>query len=235
MVNRYTSDRRLRRDDAYSPGGAGGLRPDRAVTVYAQRCREAFGDVPVVIGGIEASLRRIAHYDYWSNKVRRSVLRRSTRRSAGLRQRRARDRRDRAPAGGRRGGRARSPICAAPRSAGARAARRLDRDRLDDDRHARAGRRRSIRTPMAPREARPCAREEPRAGAPAAPAPSARAARQPAAARRPRAHVVRMPDFDAGRRRPGALRARVAHPARRGEPGQRARAGAAPRRSATCG
>ncbi|HVU53327.1 MAG TPA: YgiQ family radical SAM protein [Polyangia bacterium] len=79
MVNRYTSDRRLRSDDAYSPGGQGGLRPDRAVIVYAQRCREAFkddglGDVPVVLGGIEASLRRIAHYDYWSDKVRRSVL-----------------------------------------------------------------------------------------------------------------------------------------------------------------
>ncbi|HMF40666.1 MAG TPA: YgiQ family radical SAM protein [Polyangia bacterium] len=74
MVNRYTSDRRLRHDDAYSPGGAGGRRPDRALTVYAQRCREAYADVPVVVGGIEASLRRIAHYDYWSNKVRRSVL-----------------------------------------------------------------------------------------------------------------------------------------------------------------
>jgi uncharacterized radical SAM protein YgiQ len=74
MVNRYTSDRRLRSDDAYSPAGQGGLRPDRAVLVYAQRCREAFGDVPVVLGGIEASLRRIAHYDYWSDKVRRSVL-----------------------------------------------------------------------------------------------------------------------------------------------------------------
>jgi uncharacterized radical SAM protein YgiQ len=74
MVNRYTSDRRLRHDDAYSPAAAGGLRPDRAVLVYAQRCREAFGDVPVVLGGIEASLRRIAHYDYWSDKVRRSVL-----------------------------------------------------------------------------------------------------------------------------------------------------------------
>jgi uncharacterized radical SAM protein YgiQ len=74
MVNRYTSDRKVRSDDAYSPDGAGGLRPDRSVTVYAQRCREAFGDVPLVIGGIEASLRRIAHYDYWSDKVRRSVL-----------------------------------------------------------------------------------------------------------------------------------------------------------------
>jgi uncharacterized radical SAM protein YgiQ len=74
MVNRYTSDRRLRSDDAYSPGGAGGLRPDRAVIVYAQRCREAFGDVPIVVGGIEGSLRRIAHYDYWSDRVRRSIL-----------------------------------------------------------------------------------------------------------------------------------------------------------------
>jgi uncharacterized radical SAM protein YgiQ len=74
MVNRYTSDRRIRRDDAYSPDGAAGLRPDRAVVVYARRCREAFADVPLVIGGIEASLRRIAHYDYWSDKVRRSVL-----------------------------------------------------------------------------------------------------------------------------------------------------------------
>jgi uncharacterized radical SAM protein YgiQ len=74
MVNRYTSDRRLRHDDAYSPGGAGGRRPDRALIAYAQRCREAFADVPVIAGGIEASLRRIAHYDYWSNKVRRSAL-----------------------------------------------------------------------------------------------------------------------------------------------------------------
>jgi uncharacterized radical SAM protein YgiQ len=74
MVNRYTSDRKIRRDDAYSPDGAAGLRPDRSTLVYVQRCREAFGDVPVVIGGIEASLRRIAHYDYWSDKVRRSII-----------------------------------------------------------------------------------------------------------------------------------------------------------------
>ena len=74
MVNRYTSDRRVRSDDAYTPGGVGGKRPDRAVIVYAQRVREAFKDVPLVIGGIEASLRRIAHFDYWSEKVRRSVL-----------------------------------------------------------------------------------------------------------------------------------------------------------------
>ncbi|MFM7121496.1 MAG: YgiQ family radical SAM protein, partial [Gammaproteobacteria bacterium] len=74
MVNRYTSDRRMRSDDAYTPGGVGGKRPDRSVIVYCQRLREAFRDVPLVIGGIEASLRRIAHYDYWSEKVRRSIL-----------------------------------------------------------------------------------------------------------------------------------------------------------------
>ncbi len=74
MVNRYTSDRKIRRDDAYTAGGEGGSRPDRSVIVYSQRCREAFRDVPLVIGGIEASLRRISHYDYWQDKVRRSVL-----------------------------------------------------------------------------------------------------------------------------------------------------------------
>jgi uncharacterized radical SAM protein YgiQ len=74
MVNRYTSDRRLRHNDNYTPGGAGGKRPDRAVIVYSQRCREAYKDVPIMLGGIESSLRRIAHYDYWSDKVRRSIL-----------------------------------------------------------------------------------------------------------------------------------------------------------------
>jgi len=74
MVNRYTADRRIRSDDAYTAGGEGGKRPDRCTIVYAQRCREAFKDVPIVLGGIEASLRRIAHYDYWSDKVRRSIL-----------------------------------------------------------------------------------------------------------------------------------------------------------------
>ena len=74
MVNRYTADRRIRSDDAYTPGGVGGYRPDRSVIVYAQRAREAFEGVPIVIGGIEASLRRIAHFDYWSEKVRRSIL-----------------------------------------------------------------------------------------------------------------------------------------------------------------
>ena len=74
MVNRYTSDRRLRSDDAYTPGGVAGKRPDRSVIVYAQRVREAFPDTPLIVGGIEASLRRIAHFDYWSEKVRRSIL-----------------------------------------------------------------------------------------------------------------------------------------------------------------
>ena len=74
MVNRYTSDRRLRHNDAYTPDDEGSKRPDRAVIVYSQRCREAYPDAPIVIGGIEASLRRIAHYDYWSDTVRRSIL-----------------------------------------------------------------------------------------------------------------------------------------------------------------
>ncbi|MFT3850515.1 MAG: YgiQ family radical SAM protein [Propionivibrio sp.] len=74
MVNRYTSDRKIRSDDAYTPNAEPNKRPDRAVVVYAQRCREAYPDANIVIGSIEASLRRIAHYDYWSDKVRRSVL-----------------------------------------------------------------------------------------------------------------------------------------------------------------
>ncbi|RLA27477.1 MAG: YgiQ family radical SAM protein, partial [Gammaproteobacteria bacterium] len=74
MINRYTADRKLRSDDAYTPGGVGGRRPDRCSLVYAQRCKEAFADVPVILGGIEASLRRIAHYDYWQDSVRRSIL-----------------------------------------------------------------------------------------------------------------------------------------------------------------
>ncbi|WP_284337598.1 YgiQ family radical SAM protein [Comamonas sp. NoAH] len=74
MINRYTADRKIRTDDAYTPGDVGGKRPDRAAIVYCQRCREAFKDVPIVLGGIEGSLRRIAHYDYWSDKVRRSIV-----------------------------------------------------------------------------------------------------------------------------------------------------------------
>lgn len=74
MINRYTADHKIRSDDAYTPGDVGGKRPDRAALVYSQRCREAYKDVPIILGGIEGSLRRIAHYDYWSDKVRRSVV-----------------------------------------------------------------------------------------------------------------------------------------------------------------
>ncbi|MBN1909382.1 MAG: YgiQ family radical SAM protein [Pirellulales bacterium] len=74
MVNHYTSNRKVRNDDAYSPGGQIGRRPDRATLAYCQRAREAYKSVPIVAGGVEASLRRIAHYDYWSDKVRRSIL-----------------------------------------------------------------------------------------------------------------------------------------------------------------
>ena len=74
MINRYTADRKPRSDDAYTPGGMGGKRPDRCSLVYSQRCKEAWSDVPVILGGIEASLRRIAHYDYWQDSVRRSIL-----------------------------------------------------------------------------------------------------------------------------------------------------------------
>lgn len=74
MINHYTADSKARHDDAYTPDNIAGKRPDRATLVYTQRCKEAFSDVPVVLGGIEASLRRIAHYDYWSDKVRHSVL-----------------------------------------------------------------------------------------------------------------------------------------------------------------
>ena len=74
MVNHYTVAKRRRSEDVYSPGGKAGLRPDRAVIVYCNLIRRAFGHVPIVLGGIEASLRRLSHYDYWDNKVRRSIL-----------------------------------------------------------------------------------------------------------------------------------------------------------------
>ncbi len=74
MVNHYTASKKKRSDDAYSPGGKGGKRPDRAVIAYSNKIREMFGDIPLIIGGLEASLRRFAHYDYWDGKVRRSIL-----------------------------------------------------------------------------------------------------------------------------------------------------------------
>ena len=74
MVAHYTAAKKRRHDDAYSPGNKAGLRPDHATIVYANRIREVYGDIPLVIGGLEASLRRFAHYDYWDDKVRRSIL-----------------------------------------------------------------------------------------------------------------------------------------------------------------
>src|SRR6185436_7776672 len=74
LINHYTASRKVRNDDAYSPGGRIGLRPDRATLAYTQRCREAFPGVPVIAGGVEASLRRLAHYDYWSDTVKKSIL-----------------------------------------------------------------------------------------------------------------------------------------------------------------
>ena len=74
MVNHYTAAKRKRNEDLYSPGGKSGFRPDRALIVYCNKLKEAYKDVPIIIGGIEASLRRFAHYDYWDDKVRRSIL-----------------------------------------------------------------------------------------------------------------------------------------------------------------
>ncbi len=74
MINHYTANKKVRNDDAYSPGGRIGKRPDRATLAYCQRAREAYKGIPVIAGGVEASLRRLAHYDYWSDKVRRSIL-----------------------------------------------------------------------------------------------------------------------------------------------------------------
>ena len=74
MVAHYTAAKKRRSDDAYTPGGKAGARPDRATIVYCKKIRQLFGDVPIAIGGVEASLRRFAHYDYWDNSVRRSIL-----------------------------------------------------------------------------------------------------------------------------------------------------------------
>ena len=74
MINHYTANKKVRNDDAYSPGGRIGLRPDRATIPYSQRAREAFPGVPIIAGGVEASLRRLAHYDYWSDTVRRAIM-----------------------------------------------------------------------------------------------------------------------------------------------------------------
>ena len=110
---------KVRHDDAYTPGGEGGKRPDRATIVYAQRCREAYTDVPIVLGGIEASLRRIAHYDYWSDKVRRSILVDAKADLLHLRQCRARRGRGGQPVRRRRGAARHSTTSAASRCSAA--------------------------------------------------------------------------------------------------------------------
>ena len=135
MVNRYTSERRIRTDDAYTPQGIGGARPDRCVIVYTQRAREAYKDVPMVIGGIEASLRRIAHFDYWSEKVRRSVLMDAKADMLVYGNAERADLRDRASPRG--GPEDRTDRRSARYGVHAqRRARGLDRDRFDDARHA---------------------------------------------------------------------------------------------------
>ena len=112
MLNHYTAARKVRNDDAYSPGGQTGRRPDRATLAYCQRAREAYRGVPIVAGGVEASLRRLAHYDYWSDKVRRSILLDAKADLRGLRHGRAAAGGDRPPAGRRRIG---PPIARRPR------------------------------------------------------------------------------------------------------------------------
>ena len=225
MVNRYTADRRIRSDDAYTPHGVGGARPDRCVIVYAQRVREAFKDVPIVVGGIEASLRRIAHFDYWSEKVRRSVLldAKADLLVYGNAERQICEIAHRLAAGqsiARHPGHARHGV----RAHGT--ARGLDRDRFDDRRHAGTHRSpdRSVRDgDRARARQRPAERR-------ASPTAQVVQVLPPGAERRPRAQRHPHAVVRAGGRRPGAVRARLAHPASGIEPRQRARAGAAARR-----
>jgi radical SAM superfamily enzyme YgiQ (UPF0313 family) len=241
MINRYTADRKIRSDDAYTPGGAGGKRPDRASLVYTQRCKEAFKDVPVVIGGIEASLRRIAHYDYWQDKVRRSMLvdakadlllyGNAERAIVEIAHRLA----AREPI-------ERSPTCAAPPSCAAPTTPRLpagsrsipprwtspaaSTSTSTPTRHQRA-RRRPAGQQL--REGR-CRRRQ--AGA-AIVQPIRRCAPQrwPPSITPPRERtVIRLPSLRAGEERPGALRPRQPRAAPGDQPRQRPRAGAAPRR-----
>ena len=226
MVNRYTSDRRLRHDDAYSPGGAGGKRPDRALIVYAQRCREAFADVPVVIGGIEGSLRRIAHYDYWSNKVRRSILidSRADLLVYGNGERAVVEIAHRLAAGEAPDAITDLRGTAFSRPAGTRRGdgwTEIDSTTIDTPGPAAA--------PVDP-YAMSAVRRNAQEAACAPASPAAGPARQPAAARRPRALGGAHARLRHGRGGSDPVRARVAHPACRVESGQRARAGPASRR-----
>ena len=230
MVNRYTSDRRVRSDDAYTPGGVGGKRPDRSVIVYAQRVREAFKDVPIVIGGIEASLRRIAHFDYWSEKVRRSVLldAKADMLVYGNGERQICEIAHRLAAG-----EAISEITDIRGTAFTRKSVPAGWVEIDSD------------APGCARTAEPAGGSL-RHGADAAPPDAARrrTPRPPRSAPREqvvrfvrrvksadREHsVIRLPAFEQVARRSGAVRACLAHPAPGGQPRQRARAGAASRR-----
>ena len=230
MVNRYTSDKRIRSDDAYTPGGVGGKRPDRSVVVYAQRAREAFKDVPIVIGGIEASLRRIAHFDYWSEKVRRRVLLDAKADLLVFGNAERQICRDRASPRGRRGHhRDHRPARHRVRAQVAR----LHRDRFDSYRYAREAEpaHRSVcdgaRDPQGERRGR---RSRSGRGA----AAGQRSGRQVRAAREERrSRAQRDPHavLRAGDERSGAVRARHPHPASRSQPRQCARAGAAAWRS----
>ena len=129
LINHYTANKKVRNDDAYSPGGRIGLRPDRATLPYCQRAREAFPGVPVIAGGVEASLRRLAHYDYWSDTVRRSILLDCKADLRRLRHGRADDRRDRPAPGRRPDGAATCATCAAWRTRWARRSRRSSKPR----------------------------------------------------------------------------------------------------------
>ena len=222
MVNRYTADKRVRSDDAYTPEGVGGRRPDRSVIVYAQRVREAFPDAPIVIGGIEASLRRIAHYDYWQEKVRRSILldARADLLVFGNGERQIVEIAHRLAAGEQPSAMRDIRGTALLGSAADDGWTEIDSTHLDTP------------GPVEPASgpvrdgARDCGRSEARRGTGRA----RRALHAPRADGRSRAQLHPFAELRAGRRRPGALRARVADPAHGVEPRQRARARAAPRR-----
>ena len=203
-------------------------RPDRAVIVYAQRCREAFPDVPIVIGGIEASLRRIAHYDYWSDKVRRSVLLDAQGRPAGLRQRRAADRGDRAPPGRRRADRQMTDIRGTAFMRAAAPGGDWSSTRPTSTRRAADAPSRSVRDGGAEPERARRARPLPSRG-------RILSRSRPAASSTATRTVVRLPSFEAVQDDPVlyAHASRVMH--LEIQPRQRARAGAARTATATCG
>ena len=230
MVNRYTSDRRIRSDDAYTPDGAGGQRPDRSVIVYAQRAREAFPDVPVVVGGIEASLRRIAHFDYWSEKVRRSILldAKADLLVYGNGERQIVEIAHRLAKGERIDAITDLRGTAFVRHATPQGWTEIDSTTIDEpgklnppiDPYAMEGAKPADARRACEDLARRRSRRQPQGRAGSIATSRRRSASTPSSACRLRS----------GARRSGAVRARLAHPSSRIEPGQRARAGAASRR-----